>query len=76
MMPAIKLTLVLVFATLLGVPALAEESVLDRILAARNLRVCIWPDYFGISYRDPKTQLLSGIDIDMASAVQPQPAHA
>ena len=66
MMPAIKLTLVLVFATLLGVPALAEESVLDRILAARNLRVCIWPDYFGISYRDPKTQLLSGIDIDMA----------
>lgn len=39
---------------------------LERILASRTLRVCIWPDYFGITYRNPKTQRLAGIDIDLA----------
>jgi ABC-type amino acid transport substrate-binding protein len=41
---------------------------LDRILSAHTLRVCIWPDYFSITYRNPKTQQLSGIDIDLAKA--------
>jgi ABC-type amino acid transport substrate-binding protein len=40
---------------------------LDRIHATRTLRVCIWPDYYGITYRNPKTQALSGIDIDLAN---------
>jgi ABC-type amino acid transport substrate-binding protein len=40
---------------------------LDRIHATHTLRVCIWPDYYGITYRDPRTQVLSGIDIDMAN---------
>lgn len=40
---------------------------LARIHAARTLRVCIWPDYYGITYRNPKTQVLSGIDIDLAN---------
>ena len=40
---------------------------LERIAAAQLLRVCIWPDYYGITYRDPKTQRLSGIDFDMAN---------
>jgi ABC-type amino acid transport substrate-binding protein len=35
-------------------------------MAAKVVRVCIWPDYYGITYRNPKTQQLSGIDIDMA----------
>ncbi|EKE17822.1 MAG: hypothetical protein ACD_10C00258G0002 [uncultured bacterium] len=39
---------------------------LERIVSAGVVRVCIWPDYYGISYRNPKTQQLSGIDIDMA----------
>nr|WP_320011759.1 ABC transporter substrate-binding protein [uncultured Desulfobulbus sp.] len=30
------------------------------------LRVCIWPGYYGISFRNPKTNQLSGVDIDMA----------
>lgn len=47
----------------------AEESAVDRIIASKTLRVCIWPDYFGISYRDPKTRQLSGIDIDMAKSL-------
>jgi cyclohexadienyl dehydratase len=46
--------------------AQADTSHLDRIAATQVLRVCIWPDYYGISYRDPRTQQLQGIDIDMA----------
>ncbi len=41
-------------------------SHLNRVQAANQVRVCIWPDYYGISYRNPKTQQLSGIDVDMA----------
>lgn len=61
--------LVLLFA--LTVPAAHADTGgrLDRIRAAKKLRVCIWPDYYGISYRNPKTQTLSGIDIDMAEAL-------
>jgi cyclohexadienyl dehydratase len=47
----------------------AQESAVDRITAAKTLRVCIWPDYFGISYRDPKTLQLTGIDVEMAQAL-------
>lgn len=47
-------------------PLLAQSSHLDRVLAAKELRVCIWPDYYGISYRNLKTLQLSGIDIDLA----------
>ena len=39
---------------------------LARIEAAGELRVCIWPDYYGISYRNPKNQQLVGVDIDNA----------
>lgn len=49
--------------------ATAQTSRMDRVLAAKELRVCIWPDYYGISFRNPKTQQLSGIDIDMARAL-------
>lgn len=49
--------------------AWADNSRLDRVLAASEVRVCIWPDYYSISYRNPKTQQLSGIDVDMAQAL-------
>jgi cyclohexadienyl dehydratase len=35
---------------------------LERILAAGTLRVCIWPQYYGVTYRNPKSGELSGID--------------
>lgn len=44
----------------------AEPDRLARVLAAKTLRVCIWPDYYGISYRNPKTLQLTGVDIDNA----------
>lgn len=39
---------------------------LKQIESSQKLRVCIWPDYYGISFRNPKTQLLTGIDVDNA----------
>ncbi len=55
---------------LLSSSALAQPaSQLERILADKTLRVCIWPDYFGISYRDPKSRQLTGIDIDLAKGL-------
>ena len=51
----------------MAMPAAAAPSRLDRVEASERLRVCIWPDYYGITYRNPKTQQLSGIDIEMAA---------
>ena len=55
-----------VLAMLFAVPVLAASR-LDDIVGKGRVRVCIWPDYYGITYRNPKTQQLSGIDIEMAS---------
>jgi ABC-type amino acid transport substrate-binding protein len=41
--------------------------VLDRVKAAQTVRVCIWPDYYGITFRNPRTQQLGGIDIDLSA---------
>lgn len=50
-------------------PSLSEAvPVLTRIKNAGELRVCIWPDYYGITYRDPRTDKLTGIDIDLSAA--------
>lgn len=46
--------------------ALAVPNQLQRVMSANELRVCIWPDYYGITYRNPRTRQLSGIDIDIA----------
>ena len=56
----------LVVMLAIAIPA-AAASRLDRVAASELLRVCIWPDYYGITYRNPKTQQLSGIDIEMAA---------
>jgi ABC-type amino acid transport substrate-binding protein len=47
----------------------AEPDRLARVQSAKVLRVCIWPEYYGISYRSPKTLQLSGIDVDNARAL-------
>ena len=56
----------------LGASAQAQDrpvNRLERVKAAKLVRVCIWPDYYNITYRNPKTQALSGVDIDMAQAL-------
>ncbi|CAA7615252.1 ABC transporter substrate-binding protein [Magnetospirillum sp. UT-4] len=69
-MKAIALTLAAsVLAAMLFVPGQAAAA--DRaaeVKARGEVRVCIWPDYFAISYRNPRTGELEGIDIDMARA--------
>lgn len=51
-----------------ALPAQAQTSHLERVAAAKTLRVCIWPEYYGVSYRNPKSGSLSGLDVDMARA--------
>ncbi len=63
------LALCLAFVGAPGLPQDHSTSRLDRVRAARLVRVCIWPDYYNITYRNPKTQTLSGVDIDMAQAL-------
>ncbi len=41
---------------------------MDRVKASGLVRVCIWPDYYGISLRNPRNQQLVGIDIDLSAA--------
>ena len=43
--------------------ATAQNSRLDKVLQSKELRACIWPEYYSITYRNPKTRELSGIDI-------------
>ncbi len=42
---------------------------LDAIRARGELRVCIWPDYFAISYRNSRNSELEGLDVDLARAL-------
>lgn len=62
----ISLSVVLAGAVLFSPAHASESSRLERIQASQTLRVCVWPDYYGISYRNPKTQQFSGIDVDNA----------
>ncbi|MBF0201757.1 MAG: amino acid ABC transporter substrate-binding protein [Desulfamplus sp.] len=51
----------------LWVPLLfSEPGRLDHIRQSGEVKICVWPDYYSISYRNPKTRELIGIDVDMA----------
>lgn len=43
--------------------AAAQTNRLEKVLQSKELRACIWPEYYSITYRNPKTRELSGIDI-------------
>lgn len=59
-------TLILFFFILLGLNTTVYADVLTSIETSGKLRVCIWPEYYGISYVEPRTQKLIGIDVDLA----------
>lgn len=65
-MSSTRRLLLLLAALVLGLPPAAAQT-LDRVRASGTLRVCIWPDYYGITYRSPRTQQLGGIDIDLSA---------
>lgn len=45
----------------------ADSPVLERVRSSGEVRVCIWPDYHGISLRHPHTQALSGLDVELSA---------
>ncbi|MDR7269536.1 ABC-type amino acid transport substrate-binding protein [Pelomonas saccharophila] len=58
-------------AALLGLLAATSSlaaPTLQRVQDSGELRVCIWPDYYGISLRNPRTGQLAGLDIDLSVA--------
>jgi ABC-type amino acid transport substrate-binding protein len=59
-------SLPLVAAALLALAGPVRAGALERIQATGAVRVCIWPDYYGISFRNPRTQQLQGIDVELA----------
>lgn len=44
----------------------ADGNILNKIKNNNELKVCIWPQYYGISFIDTRTQNLIGIDSDLA----------
>ncbi len=58
---------VLLLGLLMFISSNADEiSKLDKIKQNNQIEVCIWPEYYGISYLDQRTQKLVGIDSDLA----------
>lgn len=53
----------------LGCGGAIAGEVQDRVQARGEMKVCIWPDYQRISFRDPRSGQLSGLDIDLAAAL-------
>ncbi|MFN4120150.1 ABC transporter substrate-binding protein [Acidovorax sp.] len=53
-------------AALLSWPATAGQ-VLQKVQAESIVKVCIWPGYYGVTYRHPRTQELVGIDIELSA---------
>lgn len=54
----------------LALPSSAlSAQTLKRIQSTGELRVCVWPEYFSISHRNPRTGELQGIDIDLSQAL-------
>jgi len=71
-MRVLPLLVMLAATSVLPLQSIAQVTTpnrLERVQTAKVVRVCIWPDYYSITYRNPKTQQLSGIDIDLAQAL-------
>jgi ABC-type amino acid transport substrate-binding protein len=48
--------------------AAAADGRLQKIAEREQLRVCSWPDYYAISFRNPRTGALEGLDAELAQA--------
>ena len=65
-LPALLHALIALIALLvLHAPAQAQDT-WQRVKANGTVRVCVWPDYYGVTHRNPNTQKLEGIDIDLS----------
>ena len=57
------------FASVALLPQPTQAQTLERVRASGKLHVCIWPDYYGVTYRNPRNEQLSGIDIELSAAL-------
>ncbi len=68
--PRGPIALMAILAALTAAPINAEaqqtQSRLFDVTKSHVLKVCTYPGYYGISYRDPATSKLVGIDIDLS----------
>ena len=60
------LAAILLFSLCLPYCASAQTT-LGRLKSTGILRVCIWPDYHGVSFRNPQTGRLEGVDIELSA---------
>lgn len=63
----IQFACVSALASLVCCGAASAGPVQDRVSSRKAVRVCIWPDYYGVTFRNPRTQQLKGIDIDLSA---------
>lgn len=54
--------------TLGGAPSAMAAGREVAVREAGVLKVCIWPDYYGISFRNPRNGQLTGMDITLSKA--------
>lgn len=54
------------FIVFLQIQLFAQYNSLDEIIEQKELKVCVWPEYYGISFLDVRTQQFIGIDSDLA----------
>jgi cyclohexadienyl dehydratase len=64
----IGVTILVIAASALPAPVSAQQtqSHLFDVTRSKKLRVCIYPLYYAISFRDPKTNTLKGLDVELA----------
>ncbi len=57
------------FVAVAGAATPSAHALPERVRDSGVLRVCIWPDYYGVSYRNPRTGVLGGIDADLSASL-------
>ncbi|BBK35091.1 cyclohexadienyl dehydratase [Allostella sp. ATCC 35155] len=60
---------VIALSLLSAIAQAGASSRLDLVREHGVLRPCIWPDYYAVTYRDPRSGRLEGLDIDLARAL-------
>lgn len=66
---AVSIALTAVVAGALGLTlgkAHASEGRVDKIKATGKMQVCVWPGYYGVTFRNNRDYQLRGIDVDLA----------
>ena len=61
-----KTLLFSLFFITLSASAYSNDDILNQIAENGEIKICYWPGYYKISYRNPYTNELEGLDIDLA----------